>query len=193
MAFCGVMYSVMAHHGGRHAWDITPSQAEQAAYVCTSLGSKLTTQLIGFKWLNIHLILYGVVICSTKLAVLSLYRRIFSPHRYGAFDISIISLSVILVLFYGSTTFVKIFECRPRAKIFDKKLPGACIDVSSLLNTSGLFNTATDFIILFLPIKAAWQLKMKKQKKIRVILVFTFGLWYNSLTQLLRQASDSKD
>ena len=46
-----------------------------------------------------------------------------------------------------------------------------------LLNTSGCFNTITDFLILFLPIKAVWDLNMSKQKKLIVVLVFTFGLW----------------
>ena len=72
---------------------------------------------------------------------------------------------------------MKIFECNPRAKIFNSKLPGKCVDVPMLLNTSGLFNTLTDFIILLLPVKAVWNMNMKRQKKVIVVLVFTFGLW----------------
>lgn len=118
------------------------------------------------------------MVCITKLAVLWLYRRIFSTSRYSMFDISIVSLIVILILFYGSTSFVKIFECTPRAKISDRTIPGHCVNVSMLLNTSGLFNTITDFIILLLPVKAVWTMSMKKRKKVLVVLVFTFGLWY---------------
>ena len=109
--------------------------------------------------------------------MLWLYRRVFSPRRYSPFDISIVALIVLLILFYTSTTLVKIFECNPRAKIFNAKLPGKCVDVPMLLNTSGLFNTVTDFIILLLPVKAVWNMNMKRQKKVIVVLGFTFGLW----------------
>ena len=47
-----------------------------------------------------------------------------------------------------------------------------------LLNASGLFNTITDLIIVLLPVKAVWNMKMEKKRKITVVLVFTFGLWY---------------
>ena len=81
---------------------------------------------------------------------------------------------------------MKIFECNPRAKIFNAKLPGKCVDVPMLLNTSGLFNTVTDFIILLLPVKAVWNMNMKRQKKVIVVLVFTFGLW-SAMWSFVRQ------
>ena len=130
------------------------------------------------KWFNAASILYGVTICFAKLAVLWLYRRVFSPQRRSAFDIVIVGLIIIIILFYTSTTFVKIFECNPRSKIYNPKVPGSCVNISMLLNTSGLFNTATDFILVLLPVKAVWNLNTKQHKKILVVLVFTFGLWY---------------
>ncbi|KAF2839588.1 hypothetical protein M501DRAFT_932361 [Patellaria atrata CBS 101060] len=159
VAYCGIMAATMSHNGGKHGWDITAEQAHQAAY-----------------WFHVSAIEYGVMICVTKLAVLWLYRRVFSPRRWSPFDISIVFLIVILIGFYGSTTFVKIFQCKPRAKIFNKNIPGECLDLSKVLNTSGSFNTITDFLILFLPVHAVWKLQMSKQKKILVVLVFTFGL-----------------
>ena len=129
------------------------------------------------KWFNAASITYGIAICFDKIAVLWLYRRIFCPRHWSSLDISIVALIVLSILFDTSTTFVKIFECHPRAKIWDPKLPGSCINVPMLLNISGIFNTITDAIILLLPIKAVWNLNMKRQKKFIVVLVFTFGLW----------------
>lgn len=114
----------------------------------------------------------------TKITVLMLYRRIFVAHRWCWFDISILSLITILACFYGITTFFKIFECSPRAKIFNMALPGHCYNVGTILKTSGAFNTITDFLILLLPVHAVHKLQMTRQKKILVVLVFTFGLWY---------------
>ncbi|KAJ5669432.1 hypothetical protein N7462_010502 [Penicillium macrosclerotiorum] len=159
VSYCAVMRTVMAHYGGRHAWDITTAQAEDAGY-----------------WFNIASVLYGVFIMFTKLSVLWLYRRVFSPIRWSPLDMIILSLVAIMLGFYISTTLVKILECIPRARIFDKSIPGHCVNVSALLNASGLFNTITDYIILLLPMHAAWKLQMNRTKKILVIAVFTFGL-----------------
>lgn len=82
-----------------------------------------------------------------------------------------------MILFYTSTTLVKIWECNPRAKIYNPKLPGTCVNISLLLDISGAFNTLTDFIMLLLPVKAVWKVNMKIQKKIIVVLAFTFCLW----------------
>jgi hypothetical protein len=89
----------------------------------------------------------------------------------------ILILMVILIVFYVADAFAKIFECNPRKRIIDKSVPGTCLDVPMLLNASGFFNTITDVMILLLPVKAVWTLNMKNQKKIVVVLVFTFGLW----------------
>jgi hypothetical protein len=122
-------------------------------------------------------IFYGIAICITKLAVLWLYRRVFSPKPKSPFDIAVIFLITICIGFYGSTTFVKIFQCDPRSKITDKSIPGKCVKLSALLNTSGGFNLTTDFLILILPIEAVWRLEMDRKKKLLVIAVFTVGLW----------------
>jgi hypothetical protein len=109
--------------------------------------------------------------------VLSLYRRVFSPRRRSVFDITIFTITILLIGFYLTITIVKIFECIPRARIINKSIPGNCINIPILLNTSGVFNTITDFVILFLPIHAVWKLRMGARRKFLVVLVFTFGSW----------------
>ena len=112
-----------------------------------------------------------------KITILMLYRRVFVTHRWSWFDIATLVLMVALGIFYGVTTFFKIFECQPRAKIFNMHLPGHCFNVGTILKTSGAFNTTSDFLILLLPVKAVYKLQMSSQRKIVVVLVFTFGLW----------------
>jgi hypothetical protein len=173
----GIMGATMAHHGGQHAWDITAAEAKDASYVSNIVPPVDGTKLIRPEWFNVASIEYGIIVCITKLAVLYLYRRFFSPVKWSPFDIAIVALIVILIGFYGITSFVKIFECTPRARIVDKTIPGHCIDVSTLLNTSGSFNTITDFLILLLPVHAVWNMHLTKVRKVFVVLVFTFGLW----------------
>ncbi|KAI0890591.1 uncharacterized protein GGS22DRAFT_194561 [Annulohypoxylon maeteangense] len=159
VSLAGVGTATMAHNGGKHGYDITHEQFQEALY-----------------WFNATTINYGIAICTTKLAVLWYYRRVFSPFRRKPFDISIVCLITVLILFYGSTTIVKIWECIPRERIWDKSIPGRCISTDILLDTSGLFNTLTDFIMLLLPVKAVWKLKLKVKQKVLVVGVFTFGL-----------------
>ncbi|KAI1110551.1 hypothetical protein F5Y14DRAFT_356761 [Nemania sp. NC0429] len=159
IAYCGIMRTTMARHGGQHGWDITSEQLQQASY-----------------WFNVAAIEYGVIIGITKLSILCLYRRVFSPHRWSWFDISIVTLIILLVGFYTSTSIAKIFECQPREKIWNPKLPGKCIEIKWILNISGGFNTVTDYLILLLPIHAVRSLKMPKMTRVLVVLAFTFGL-----------------
>ncbi|RYO48717.1 hypothetical protein AA0116_g12553 [Alternaria tenuissima] len=160
VAYLGIMEATMAHNGGKHAWDITAAEAQNAAY-----------------WFNVAAIEYGVMVCVVKLSVLWLYRRVFAPKRWSPLYIAIILLVAILIGFYGATTFAKIFECTPRAKIMEPSLPGHCIDLSMVLKTSGSFNFITDYLILFLPVQAVWKLRISRKKKSLIISVFTFGLW----------------
>ncbi len=160
VAYCGIMRATMSHNGGKHGWDITRTQAHEAAY-----------------WFNVAAIEYGVMIGLTKIAVLCLYRRVFSPVRWSIFDLTIVAFITILALFYGITSFLKIFQCHPREKIWNKSVPGKCIQMAWILNISGGFNTATDYLILLLPIHAVRKLQLNRTKKVIVVLAFTFGLW----------------
>jgi hypothetical protein len=119
---------------------------------------------------------FGIALFFAKVAVLQLYRRVFSPHRFGFFDICILSLSVIIFMFHAATTIVKIFECNPREKIYNPRVEGKCIDIPLLLTTIGIFNLSTDVLILLLPVKAVWTMNLPFKKKMIVVLVFTFGL-----------------
>lgn len=121
---------------------------------------------------------YGLTIMITKLSILLLYRRIFVPARRSAFNIILRFLECVIILFYISTSIVKITQCIPREKIWNRTLPGSCINVNNLLNTSGMFNFVTDVLILLVPVKSVWKLHMKKKKKVQIIAIFTVGAMY---------------
>ena len=83
---------------------------------------------------------------------------------------------VICCLYYITIIIVKIWECTPRARIWNKSIEGTCISVATVLNTDGLFNTLSDFFILLVPLKALWKLQMKRTRKVGIGLLFTVGL-----------------
>lgn len=113
-----------------------------------------------------------------KLSILMLYRRVFIPQRWSVFNVTLRALECVVVLFYVSTTIVKIAQCTPRERIWNRRLPGTCVNINNLLNTSGMFNFVTDVLILLVPVKSVWQLQMKMKKKLQIIFVFTFGAMY---------------
>lgn len=119
---------------------------------------------------------YSLTIMCTKLTILLLYRRVFLPQRWSAFDVVVRLLMLIIGLFYVSNTAAKIWECTPRPRIWDKSIQGTCIDISRLLNASGLFNSITDILILLVPVKSVWKLKMDTSRKVGCVLLFTVGL-----------------
>ena len=83
---------------------------------------------------------------------------------------------VVCSVYYLTTIIVKIWECTPRAKIWDKSIEGTCIDVAALLDADGVFNTLSDIFIMVVPVKALWKLQMKTSRKVGISLLFTVGL-----------------
>lgn len=124
---------------------------------------------------NIASVIYGPAIGCTKVSILLLYRRTFSPQKKSRFDRAIRLFIVILGLFYVANTFLKIFQCDPRARIWDKRVPGTCLNLGNVLTASGAFNTLTDILILLIPVKVSWNLKTTVKRKVGVVLLFTFG------------------
>ena len=124
---------------------------------------------------NIASVIYGPAIGCTKVSILLLYRRTFSVQKHSRFDRGIRLFIVFLTLFYITNTFLKIYQCAPRARIWDKSVPGTCLNLGNVLTASGAFNTFTDILILIIPIRVSWNLNTSKKRKIAVVLLFTFG------------------
>ena len=128
------------------------------------------------KWLKVISIVYCPVVLFTKLSVLLLYRRVFSPQHWGVFDVIIRLLMIILCLFYTILMFIKIWQCTPTERLWDHSVEKSCVNISTLLNASGMFNITSDVLILLVPVKSVWNLNMDRARKIQVVLVFSVGL-----------------
>ena len=83
---------------------------------------------------------------------------------------------VLCCVYYLTSISLKIWECTPRAKIWNKSIEGTCLNIAKVLNADGVFNTLSDFSILLVPVKALWTLQMKMGRKVGIGLVFTVGL-----------------
>ncbi|KAL6720066.1 hypothetical protein ACLMJK_001987 [Lecanora helva] len=142
---------------GKHLWDVKGNDFTEYA-----------------KLINVSQIIYGPVIFIVRLSIILQFLRVFAPRR------TIRTLLYILLvsngLFYIAGVFVEIFRCKPRMKIWYPLLPGTCVDQNAVQICSGVFNTASDFAILVIPVCAVWSLELRPKTKIRLIAVFGTGL-----------------
>ena len=118
---------------------------------------------------------YVLVIVITKSSILLLYLRIFSPSPLIR-NLIIVNLWA-NILFYVVAFFVEMFNCVPRAAIWDVRIQDYhCLDVEAAELASAAFNVVSDFAILVLPISTVWTLQMRTKKKLAVVSVFATGL-----------------
>ena len=78
--------------------------------------------------------------------------------------------------FYTAITIVKLFKCLPQSRIFNKSIPGKCINFEALLYVTGTVNICSDIFILVLPLGTVWRLHMPRNRKIGVSLAFIAAL-----------------
>lgn len=130
------------------------------------------------QYVNIIQIWYGLAAACTKSAILLLYLRVFSPRRWDKLNIAIRALIIITCGFYFAISIAKICQCLPRARIWDKTVHGHCLQLTILLDVSGLFNIISDVCLLLVPLKGVWKLQMSRNRKIGVYVMFTVGAMF---------------
>jgi len=156
----GAMATVFTniYGGGEHIWNLDKQKLQHTLAMNNDLE-----------------IVYGPTVLFTKCSLLLLYARIFAPVRKSITWWSIYTLLWFIVMFYISVTFTKIFECMPRARIWDHSVKGKCVDNGILLVVTGSINLATDVFILILPIFKVWGLHLSAERRIGVMAVFALG------------------
>jgi hypothetical protein len=129
--------------------------------------------------------LYLMTLTITKMSILLFYLRIF-PRR--AFRITtylvlgFVALSGIVILF------LQIFQCSPIAYNWDRSINGGkCLNINVLSYSHAGMTIVQDFAILLLPIPELVLLKMERNKKIGIILVFQIGLLYARSLSYIRE------
>ncbi|KAF7114302.1 hypothetical protein CNMCM5793_008254 [Aspergillus hiratsukae] len=160
VAYVVITFQADKYGNGIHIWEVDESDLQKYS-----------------KWANTSQIVYGPLICITKLSILLLYLRVFAPSFRSKTFFCIHALIWLNLGFYFADTFVKIFECSPRAKIWDKSLKGHCININIPFIVTSAINVASDFLILVLPIVSVWRLQMRNSKKWGTSAIFAAGIF----------------
>lgn len=68
-----------------------------------------------------------------------------------------------------------IFQCTPVSYVFDKDLPGKCVNYNIVAWVHAAINIVQDIIIIVLPIPEVWPLQLTTKKKLGVSAMFGVG------------------
>lgn len=112
-----------------------------------------------------------------KLCVLLQMMRLFRGNKKDSVYWTIQALIWANLVFYASLFFCFIFACRPRAKLQNPKIAGACINNDASILATSVINIISDFSILLLPVSAVWKLKMTIKRKLAIAAIFGTGLF----------------
>jgi len=140
---------------GRHIWTISPLKYETL-----------------FIFMFIYEILYSLVTMFIKVAILSLYYRIF-PQSWLQRTIIVCSIIVIL----QSIAFILsiIFLCTPVAFAYNKQLEGTCGNPLPLILTGAITSVVEDVGIIILPLPSILKLSLRPEKKVGVVIILCIG------------------
>lgn len=139
----------------------------------------LDHKLIVQQWIYIVETVYAPTIFLVKTAILLQYLRLFAPHKtldpFLWYSVRIII--TVTGIYYTINIFLTTFACSPREAIWNPLITDAqCFDNNTLIFITCLYNIVSDIIILVLPARAVWKLRMPIKKKVKIVLLFAIGL-----------------
>src|SRR5689334_18226484 len=111
----------------------------------------------------------------SKLSILVLFLR-YLPRKPK----KMIYTTIVVVILYSLIgSFGWMFACQPIEKFWDLRITrGSCIEWSKINIFSGVMNTATDTVILLLPIFMLRKVRLPRWEKIGLVLIVMTGRLY---------------
>ncbi|KAJ5166658.1 uncharacterized protein N7482_005439 [Penicillium canariense] len=159
--FLGVWYSIIAiimgHYGGGLHYSDVPIE------------DRIPFQ----KTVYITMVMYGPTAYLTKVLLLWIMARVFSPFRKVI--ILIYGFMALMLAYYIPAVIVKIRICNPIPRFWNSEVDGTCLDETSIILADAVVSCVSDLIILILPMPLTMSLQMSPRKKIRVIAILGAG------------------
>lgn len=117
--------------------------------------------------------LYYTSTSTTKLSILFMYKRLFAVN--GLFHRRFWILAIVLMGFWLGTTIANLCSCVPLHEFWMPRDPASCFNFNVFWLVAGILEAILDVIILVLPLRIVYGLKLSKRKKIALVGVFLFG------------------
>ena len=132
-------------------------------------------------------VLNGSCFLAIKLSILHTYRRLFLVNQKWL-KIAWWANVIYAVLWAIGSTLFYILQCAPVDYYWQRvyivaqikttaSLKGHCESNLAKATASLITSTISDFSILLLPVSVLWNLQISTKKKVRLVLLFSLGLW----------------
>lgn len=119
------------------------------------------------------MVMYGPTAYLTKVLLLWIIARVFSPFRKSV--LFIYGFMILMLAYYIPAVIVKIRICSPISFFWNPDIEGTCLDEASIILADAVVSCVSDLIILILPLPLTMTLQMSSRKKIRVIAILGAG------------------
>ncbi|PIA94120.1 hypothetical protein CB0940_08064 [Cercospora beticola] len=134
-----------------------------------------------FEWLqNILLATWIIQILTVtcfyvvKLSLCIRYLRIADNADDWFWRLSMLTI-VFVTAHYISSVVVWGAQCLPAARYWNLSIPGRCIDLQTWTLSVNAVNLATDAVVLILPIRPIWKLRMPLKQRLAILSIFGLG------------------
>lgn len=126
------------------------------------------------RWAQLVLVfefLHFAGVALPKLAIIVFYIRVFN-WKGRMRTICYTTMGLLVATWLGSVL-AACLQCRPLAFWWDKTIQGGtCFDVQLFFRAQAITSPILDMVILALPVRSIWGLKLPESKRIELLLVF---------------------
>jgi hypothetical protein len=119
------------------------------------------------------MVMYGPTAYLTKVCLLWIMTRVFSPFRKCVIFIRV--FMGLMLAYYIPAVIVKVRICSPIARFWDQTVDGSCLNETSIIMADAVVSVVSDLIILILPLPLTLTLQMSGKRKMRVMGILGAG------------------
>ncbi|KAM0426271.1 hypothetical protein ACHAPT_008311 [Fusarium lateritium] len=171
-------YLILAAFGCFVGWSYcTTSLVPSPGFYVHTWNVKLRqTVMMGYL---VHLagVFYSVCLPLLKISIMVEWLGIFSSQgtRNWFFWVSWVMIGI-QVAFAIAAVIALNLACIPTKKKWEFWVPGKCINAHNIETVSAAFQLISDCIVLLLPQKVIWELRLSWKKKLGVSIIFSLGI-----------------
>ncbi|PWY66776.1 hypothetical protein BO70DRAFT_301531 [Aspergillus heteromorphus CBS 117.55] len=164
-----ILYAYTHAGFGVHIWNLTPVVFQRYQKCILSAG-----------------VIYVLALAMAKLALLMFYYRLLNMMPVWKHIIYLVA--AIIVGYSIALTLALIFACQPLAKNWNVLIPGHCVNRVGLYLATAVTNTASDVILILIPIPLVSGLRLPLVQKLGMACMFGIGC-LTIITSILRLAT----
>ncbi|KAF2230506.1 hypothetical protein EV356DRAFT_340296 [Viridothelium virens] len=120
-------------------------------------------------------VMYPIVLAITKISICLQFMNIFTPSYTRKYRLIQGFIFLNSSLFIASF-FIALLQCNPRARAWNRTIPGTCLQYQHFIPAISIFNLVSDAFMLAFPIFCIWNLQMSRERKVGVLLIFLIGI-----------------